>query len=366
MPSSNDSTIKLRNIKKMIRIFLIIFFAVLSALLLTAGVSRGANRSKHAIRSAGGTDKGMYVTLGGMEQYIRIRSENTSNPVIIYLHGGPGSPDGFVTYLFADKLDDKYTFVCWDQRGAGRTYEHNIKTDADNSTVSFERALSDLDELTDYIRTEYGQEKVIIMGHSYGTILGLQYTYLHPEKVSHYIGIGQDTEMTNGERTAYTATLSEARRKGDDTSKMEAAWAEYEKDMTDIMKMQDVRKYTAKYNHPTKTSNDIWNGISSPYMSISDMIYFMRQTDMKWMIHSQRSLCDTMMHTDMYDYTDFEVPVDFIMGEYDITCPTECAQTYYEQINAPSKGFHIIPGCGHCPQYADADTFAQTVLEILG
>ncbi|MBQ5310941.1 MAG: alpha/beta fold hydrolase, partial [Oscillospiraceae bacterium] len=132
----------------------------------------------------------------------------------------------FVSYLFADGIDDRYTFVCWDQRGAGRTYEHNKSIDADNDTVSLDRALADLDELVDKMCERYGQDKVIIMGHSYGSYLGARYVYDHPEKVSHYIGIGQVVDFADGEKQSYNDALTKAIAAGEDTSDMERAWGD--------------------------------------------------------------------------------------------------------------------------------------------
>lgn len=91
-------------------------------------------------------------------------------------------------------MTDDYTVVSWDQRGCGRTYYHNAETDPDNSTVTFEQAEEDLNALVDYVCDRFGQDKVIIMGHSYGSLLGSQYVLDYPEKVSHYIGIGQEVE----------------------------------------------------------------------------------------------------------------------------------------------------------------------------
>lgn len=117
--------------------------------------------------------------------------QDATNPVIIYLHGGPAGLDTFMTYAFSDYLTDEYTFIGWDQRGCGRTYFKNQEKDPNNETVSFDQALDDLDALVNYACDRFGQDKVIIMGHSYGTTLGSTYVKQHPEKVQAYIGIGQ-------------------------------------------------------------------------------------------------------------------------------------------------------------------------------
>lgn len=351
--------------KKVISIILIVLAALIIGCVLFVTAAKGVNYATHRVTSSEGTDKDEFITLGGMEQYIHIRTENTSNPVIICLHGGPGSPDSFVNYLWADKLDENYTLVFWDQRGAGKTYEHNIKTDPNNDTVSFEQALTDLDELVDIMRERYGQDKVVIMGHSYGTYLGGHYVYDHPEKVSHYIGIGQLVYYLDGEQRSYEDALTQAQAAGDDTSEMEATWDEYLKNPDDISALLAARNFTYKYHQAPKEAAQIPMGLFSPYMGYADTRYFLRQTDVNAFLELQRGLMGAL-GDDMRDFTDYQVPVDIIMGEYDWTCPTVCAREYYEIINAPEKGFYEIEGCGHSPQFDDPDAFAQTVIEILG
>lgn len=352
------------NAKKIIKIILISLLSIVILLIFSTGILKGTNYLKHRIKSSDGIDKGMYVTLGGMEQYIHIRTENTSNPVIIYLHGGPGSSDCFVTYLFADKIDEDYTFVTWDQRGAGRTYEHNKKSDSLNKTVNFDRALSDLDELVDLMCQKFNQDKVIIMGHSYGSFLGINYVYKNPEKVARYIGIGQVVCFSDGELRSYEDALKQAEAAGDDTSEMTKAFDEYKKDVNNILKMLELRFYTEKYHQPEKKANDTWNGISSPYMGLSDLRYFLRIINPDFTIEKQKSLFDSMTQ-DLKQFLDYKIPVDFIQGEYDWTCAKICAEEYLEMINAPSKSFHVIEGCGHCPQYEDTENFVSELKEIL-
>lgn len=160
---------------------------------------RNFNYFEHYKLVKKGIDEAGYIMLGGQEQYILTRGENVNNPVIIYLHGGPSSPDAYVTYGFSDYLVDDYTVISWDQRGCGRTYIHNRNVDVNNDTASFEQALVDLDQLVDYARTRFHQDKVIILGHSYGTILGSVYSHKYPEKVDTYIGAAQVIHAPNSD-----------------------------------------------------------------------------------------------------------------------------------------------------------------------
>ena len=168
----------------------------------------------------------------------------------------------------------------------------------------------------------------------------------------------------DGEDRSYEDALAQAKAAGDDTSDMEKAWAEYAKDPNNFSAMFSVRNFTSKYHKAPKESGQIWMGMSSPYMNLADMRYFFRLGDTDEFIKLQQGLLGSL-DVDMNRFTEYEVPVDIIMGEYDWTCPVVCAEKYCDKINAPSKGFHIIEGCGHSPQYDDVDAFAQTVREIL-
>ena len=221
----------------------IVFGILKTVAILTAAIVFGAftffiagrniNQLKHFIRYKDGVNEQIYVKLTDQEEYISIIGENDNNPVIISLHGGPGAPTTFIDYCWQDYLTDDYTLVCWDERGCGRSYYRNVAVDPDNDTLSFDAQLADLDALVDYLRDRFDKDKVIIMGHSYGTMLGSRYVLAHPEKVSAYIGIGQCVNEVDyaGEKYSYEDALAIARENGDDTTAMEDS---YEKFMADM------------------------------------------------------------------------------------------------------------------------------------
>ena len=172
----------------------IVFGVLKTVAILTAAIVSGAftffiagrniNQLKHFIRYKDGVNEQIYVKLTDQEEYISIIGENDNNPVIISLHGGPGAPTTFIDYCWQDYLTDDYTLVSWDERGCGRSYYRNVAVDPDNDTLSFDAQLADLDALVDYLHDRFDKDKVIIMGHSYGTMLGSRYVLAHPEKVS--------------------------------------------------------------------------------------------------------------------------------------------------------------------------------------
>jgi pimeloyl-ACP methyl ester carboxylesterase len=327
---------------------------------------RNINYLKHYQMVETGVDEGIYVSLGGMEQYVLVRSMDTDNPVIIYLHGGPSSPDTYATYSFSDDLVDEYTVIAWDQRGCGRTYFHNINTDPENTSVSFEQAKEDLDELVDYARERFGKEKVIILGHSYGTILGSEYALEHPDKVSAYIAAAQVLSLEETDIYSYEDALQKAIEAGDDTSDMIKAFEQFQKSGLLIDQLR-LRSLVSVYHSVDVSDKEAWMAITSPYFGVDDFRWFFKQLDdLEDYISLNQQLFDYTMAFDVYNNgLTYEMPVYFISGSCDWICPVDSVKEYSEAITAPEVRLELVEGCGHGVQYSDSEEFANIVRELL-
>ncbi len=345
--------------------FAFIGLLMIAVILLIIG-SRNINYIKHYKISKNGVDEGTFLTLGGQEQYVLMRGMNTENPVIIYLHGGPSSPDTYTTYGFTDDLIDDYTVVAWDQRGCGRTYFHNLDNDPKNEKASFEQAQKDLDELVDYALERFGQDKVIILGHSYGTILGSVYVKEHPEKVSAYIGAAQVVSLEKMDVYSYEDALAKAREIGDDTAALEKAYEAFRTDGS-ITNMMSLRHLTAQY-HPVAVSDKAtMMAIQSPYFGVDDFRWFLKQLgniEQYWKLNEQ--LFEYTFAFDAYEQSlEYEVPVYFISGSCDWVCPVDSVREYANNILTEDVRIEIIEGCGHNLQFSAPEEFAQKVKELL-
>lgn len=353
------------NIKFIFKVLAIILVAfILTGIIFIVAV-RTVTYFSNKISTENGVDEGVYVTLGGQEQYLLIRGEDVSNPVIIWLHGRPAGSDAFVNHVFQKYLVDEYTIINWDQRGCGRTYFRNVKSDPNNDTATFEQAQADLDELVDYACERFDKDKVIIVGHSYGTMLGSQYTLNHPDKLLAYIGVGQVVNIES-DIYSYENALEIAKENGDDTSEMESAYQKYVNDKT-LINMMNLRNYTGKYHVAEKSANTIWEGIASPYMGIDDIRWFFKQIGgLEEYIELNQQLFDYIMVSDVRDYgLEYQVPVGFISGSDDWTTPVKYSEEYYNLISAPQKSFALIEGCGHSPQYDDPESFSKKLKDML-
>ena len=352
----------------LLRIVKWLMFIILLLLVVIAIAIVGCRNFNYIDSYANGkqsVNEGIFVSLGGQEQYLLIQGEDTANPVIIWLHGGPSSPDTFVNYTFQKNLVSDYTIINWDQRGCGRTYFHNMSIYSANEKASFEQAQTDLNDLVDYACERFHKEQVIIVGHSYGTMLGSQYVMNYPEKVSAYIGVGQVVTIES-DVYSYEDALEKAKALGDDTSEMEAAYHEYEKEKS-LINMMNLRNYTYKYHVAQKNANTIWSGLTSPYMGVDDVRWFFKQAgDFEDYVSLNKRLFDYIMETDVRNYgIEYRVPVGFITGSDDWTTPEKYAQDYYQIIQAPKKQFASVQGCGHAPQYDSPEEFCNLLKNML-
>ena len=154
--------ISLKKVKKKMLMIFFVLCAIVLLTFLTIVFFRIHNSLESKIDTDLGTQENIYVTIGGIEQYLQIRGEDRNNPVILWLHGGPGFPLTYLTYYYQTALEKDYTIVCWEQRGCGRTFYRNK---GDNN-LAIEQLLADTDEIIDYLRGRFGKDKIIIMGQS--------------------------------------------------------------------------------------------------------------------------------------------------------------------------------------------------------
>ena len=129
-----------------------------------------------------------YVPLGGTEQYVAVRGD-AEGDILLWVHGGPGSPLSPVAYTFGEQLERDYLVVHWDQRGSGRSWFE------DSAAVSPSQLLGDLAELVEWLCDRYARQRVVLVGYSFGTALCLQYAAAHPERVAAYVAVSQVTDL---------------------------------------------------------------------------------------------------------------------------------------------------------------------------
>jgi len=314
---------------------------------------------------AGSISEKTWVNINGVEQGMFIKSKDINNPVLLLVHGGPGMPEYWLTQRYPTSLEDHFTVVWWEQRGAGLSYSPNIPAE----TMTAEQFISDTLEVTNYLRNRFGKEKIYLMGHSWGSYIGIQAAARAPELYYAYIGVGQVSHQIESEQLAYEYALEYYRQSGDTNmvEKLEAA--------APTMTVPLPANYDAlrdAYMHgagigTTRDMNSVITGIFLPSWhfreyTLSEKVNLWRG---KFISRSPRfGLWDKVQITDLArQVTELEIPVYFLHGKYDYTCAYPLAEEYFEKLKAPIKGFYIFEQSAHSPMFEEPEKTIQIMLE---
>lgn len=148
-----------------------------------------------------------FIKIGGIEQFILIRGKSKENPILLILHGGPGQPETAMFRKYNSELENYFTVVYWEQRGAGKSYNKNIQ----ESTMTLQQFIEDTHELTLYLKDEFHKDKIFLLGHSWGSLLGINTANQYPNDYHAYIGIGQVANQRESEKLFYQFVLQKAK-----------------------------------------------------------------------------------------------------------------------------------------------------------
>jgi pimeloyl-ACP methyl ester carboxylesterase len=338
--------------------------AIIVCCVIVRAVVQERIRTAQAIHVPPGIDSMEAVEIGGIKQWIHIRGRDRRNPILLYLHGGPGTPMMPFAYTFQTYLEGAFTVVEWDQRGAGKTYYASDPA-LTTPTINYERMTADALEMVDLLRKRFAQPKIFLIGHSWGSMLGLPLVHAHPELFYAYVGTGQVVNARENERTGYEHVLAEAQRRGDaEAVKQLQAIAPYPDPVTGILgqKQQVVRHWEfrygfALYGKTSLTREMLRLAIVSPDYSLHDFYYFVEDPS--------HDVLDRWI--DGFDAAklggDFQVPIVFIFGRNDWQVPGILAEHYLAGISAPAKGFYWVEKASHSPMVEQPQEFAKIMVE---
>jgi pimeloyl-ACP methyl ester carboxylesterase len=292
----------------------------------------------------------IHVNINGIEQGMFIKGKDSSNPVLLYLHGG--MPDYFLTKHHPTGLDEYFTVVWWEQCGSGLSYSSDIPPES----VNPDQLVSDTLSLTDYLRRRFGQQKIYLMGHSGGTFIGIQAAARAPELYRAYIGVAQMSNQLESEKLAYAYMLQ--RFKDDNNTKMVRRLGEAP--VSDSVPLPDsylsVRD-VAMHSLGIGTTHDMKSIVTGLLLrSFESREYTLGEKIGMWRgkNFSGSRLWNTQLSTDLTKkVTRLEVPVYLLHGVYDYTVSYPLAKSYYEQLDAPLKGFYTFTKSAHSPLFEE-------------
>lgn len=317
---------------------------------------RNRNARDYAITAPNGIDDARYVEIGGIQQWITMRGEDLSNPVLLVLHGGPGDATNPWGYAGFRSWLKTFTVVQWDQRGAGRTLGNNDPSLT--PTITIERMVQDGIELAELLRGSLEQERIILVGHSWGSILGAFMVKARPDLFHAFVGTGQVADPARNYRVAYDALLEKAESLGDER-------AIHELQEVGPPPYADGRGYAVR----RKWSN-LFEGadffISSMLgLALTAPGYSLRDVS-DWIdgqgVSAERLIPETNALAAETLGGEFAVPVVVIQGAEDFTTPTSLARAFVDSIRAPRKAFAAVEGGGHFAVFMKSDAFLNELV----
>jgi pimeloyl-ACP methyl ester carboxylesterase len=324
----------------------------------TLDLVRTRNAADYAISTPNGIDEARYLTVGGIEQWVTIRGEDRANPVVLVLHGGPGDATnpwgyaGFRTWL------KTYTVVQWDQRGAGRTLGRNGKTSA--ATLTIDQIVQDGVELADALRTSLRKDRIILLGHSWGSVLGVLMAKAKPDLFLAYVGTGQVGDPARSYDVAFDALIGKARALGDSRA---------------LRELQEIGRPPYNNGRGYQVQRRWSNLFEGSDAFIASMLgfaliapgYTMRDVN-DWIDGQALSAERLVPQSNVLQPTAltgrFAVPVFVIQGSDDFTTPTSLAKAFLDGVEAPDKAFVSIRG-GHFVVFMNSSEFLNRLSALL-
>jgi proline iminopeptidase len=347
----------------------VIVVAILSSALLYRKYLQHRVSEARAITSPNGIDSLEAVPIGGIEQWIHVRGQDVNNPILLFIHGGPGVAFIPLAGSFQGPWEKYFTVVQWDQRGAGKTYASNA-VDLQRRTMNVPQMEQDTLEVVNYLRSRFKRERIVVLGHSWGSVLGLWLAHEHPDLIFAYVGVGQAVNMEQNESVAYQDALQEARnRYNEQAVKQLEGIAPYPPAdfVADFGKTQVAKGWEEALLGPppnvrfTNVKRLLFDVVSAPEYSLADDYAF---------IHGQQSLFSLkimlpqVLKVDLGKLgSNFGAPIFFFEGRHDPYTRSSLIWDYTQTIKAPQKEFVWFDNSGHFPFFEEKQKFTDELVQ---
>lgn len=316
---------------------------------------------EHGEVLAGSISEIQRIQIGGIEQGMIIKGKNDNNPVLLFLHGGPGNPEYVLAKNYPINMEEHFTVCWWDQRGGGMSYDSSLDADA----VTVDLMVSDTIEVTNYLRERFGKDKIYLMGHSWGSFLGVKTVSHSPELYEAYIGIGQVTDQLESEKLGYEHMLSAAKSNNDNQTVEKLS----------KYSLTDADSITPDYlmlrsDIMGKNGNGVFHIAKSKFSDILLPIFKAEEYTLsdkygyamgaafalKCPINKAQFTTNLMEET-----TVLEVPVYIVHGIYDMQVSYTLSKQYYELLQAPKKQFYTFENSAHSPFMEEPEKFIEVI-----
>lgn len=306
------------------------------------------------------------ININGTLQWIALRGKSPDKPLLLFLHGGPGGSEMATAYTHYGKseLEKNFIVVNWDQRGSGKSYNKKIPPD----TMTIEQLVNDGLELAKVLLKEFGKAKMYLVGHSWGSLLGIKMIGKAPDLFYSYIGISQLVHMRVSEQRSLAISIELAQKHKNERAVRELqALKNFDSAKENYLRYMDVHRswlaklgglyYSGKGIHP----NMLFIGaLFSPEYTVFDIFRLK-----KGLIFSVKKMWAEIMAINLFnEKLAFDIPLFFIYGKADNISHPQLIESYYNRISSPRKELVEFEFSGHSPQLDEWDKYEKTVIKL--
>jgi pimeloyl-ACP methyl ester carboxylesterase len=312
--------------------------------------------------SANGVEGPQKITLGGIDQWISIQGNDFSKPVLLVMHGGPGYAMMSLFHENNRELEDHFVVVNWDQRGAGRSYSSDIP----RQTMTLKQFILDAHDLTAYLKNRFDRDKIFLIGHSFGTLIGTILIQDYPDDYFALCNVGQVVNVVENEQLSYGFALEQALAHDKKKAIRELKYVGAPDDQgayADDSGYEITMKWVGYYGgelYGEKDSGEIEDQI------LNSDIYENYQEEIisGWSFSQELFNDEAVWDIDLReDITHVEVPVFFFMGRFDYDTPFPLVEQYYNVLQAPRKEIIWFDKSAHFPFYEEPDKFNEMLID---
>jgi pimeloyl-ACP methyl ester carboxylesterase len=299
------------------------------------------------------------VVLGGITQWLLIRGQQPDLPVLLWLHGGPGGAQIGWARAFQRELEEHFIVVNWDQRGAGLSYSRKVPAD----TLTLEQFTQDTIDLANYLRERFAKSRIYLVGHSWGSLLGLLAAQQAPECFQAFVGVGQIVRQDESTRLAWQWTLQTAQERGNQQAIQQLEqlgsppYPDGRRSMKQLNRWMD--RFGGQWHNKPINQAVSKPFLRSPEYSLWDKIRYFRGVAFSQQAREKMAKVNAMEHI-----PHIKVPVYFCMGYHDHVASTTLAQQYFDQLEAPKKTWIWFENSAHYPPFEEPEAFVKALLQI--
>lgn len=307
-------------------------------------------------------DQKLFLNINGVRQGMFLKGADIHNPVLLYLHGGPGSPEIAFDSDTPSALDQMFMVCWWEQRGAGISYSKKIPAES----MCINQLVDDAIAVADYLRERFKKEKIYLLGHSWGSLLGIQVIQKAPERFYAYMGVGQVAWQLRSEQLAYDYMLEKFQLVNDNA--MIKKLKKYDRDTCayEIKYLSSVRSEGMQ-----KLGIGIMHKSKSMAQEVKKVLRFREYTwaeKLKFAAGSsfsvKSSLQDFVLKTDMVNFPiKLKIPIYVFHGIFDYQVSYVIAKQFLQNTDAPLKGFYTFKNSAHSPCFEEADKMCRIIRE---